>query len=229
MCGRYRLTSPPEKVAIEFDIELRENFPPRWNIAPAQPIALIRTGLDHVREFALARWGFIPSWAKKDYFDKVGTKPLFNARGETLAEKATFKNAARRRRCLIPADGYYDWRTKLDERKPYLFTNANESLFAFAGVWETAVDPDGGEIDTAAIITIGASADLSDSFSREPVVIAKSHYQLWLDEDERIAKEALPLIRSAPKGFWKCRPVSPDINNARHEGEALALEIDRPV
>jgi len=224
MCGRFVFTSPPSDVGAEFDIALRENFPPRWNIAPTQPIAVIRMNAAHAREFSLVRWGFIPSWANKDYFEKVGTKPLINARGETVAEKPTFRNAFRRRRCLIPADGFYEWRTEKGARQPYLIQRADDRLFAFAGIWETALDPDGGEIDTAAIITAAAGADLSSVHAREPVIIAKANYALWLDEDERRAKAAQALVRAGPQGSWKFRQVSSAVNNVRNEGEALVAE-----
>lgn len=225
MCGRFLLASPPHIVRDLLDVEIRENFPARYNIAPTQPIAVVRLNELHKREFALVRWGFIPSWAKKDYFEKVGTKPLINARGETLAEKPTFRNAFRRRRCLVPADGFYEWRTENGARQPYLIRPAQDGLFAFGGVWETATDPDGGEIDTAAIVTIEAGADVAPIHNREPLVIAQPDFALWLDDDERRAREAAALIRSPKKGFWKIHPVSKAVNNARKEGEDLAREI----
>lgn len=225
MCGRFTLTAPPDIVRGLFDVEIKANFPPRWNIAPTQPIAIVRTGLDHRREFALVRWGFIPSWAKKDYFEKVGTRPLNNARGETVAEKPVFRHAFRRRRCLIPADGFYEWRTEDGARQPYLIAPTAGGTFAFGGVWETAIDPDGGEIDTAAIITIEAGPDVAPLHNREPVVVAPADYARWLDEDERSAKDAAMLVRAAPKDFWRFHAVSKLVNNARNEGEALAKEV----
>lgn len=225
MCGRFLLASPPHIVRDLLDVEIRENFPARYNIAPTQPIAVVRLSETHKREFALVRWGFIPSWAKKDYFEKVGTKPLINARGETVVEKPTFRNAFRRRRCLVPADGFYEWRTEKGARQPYLIRPVEDGLFAFGGVWETATDPDGGEIDTAAIVTIEAGADVSPLHNREPLVIAREDFALWLDDDERRAKEAAALVRAPQKGFWKIHPVSKAVNNARNEGEALAREI----
>jgi putative SOS response-associated peptidase YedK len=225
MCGRFILASPPHIVRDLLDVEIRENFPARWNIAPTQPIAIVRLNERRAREFALVRWGFIPSWAKKDYFEKVGTKPLINARGETVAEKPTFRNAFRRRRCLAPADGFYEWRTAKGARQPYLIRPAAGGPFAFAALWETAIDPDGGEIDTAAIITTEAGADLSSLHNREPVVIAKKDYAQWLDPDEKSAGAAASLIAAPAKGFWAFHPVSKAVNNARNEGEELAREI----
>ena len=225
MCGRFILASPPHIVRDLLDVEVRENFPARYNIAPTQPIAIARMSETHQREFALVRWGFVPSWAKKDYFEKVGTKPLINARGETVADKPTFRNAFKRRRCLIPADGFYEWRTEKGARQPYLIRPAEGGLFAFGGIWETASDPDGGEIDTAAIITTEAGPDITPLHNREPIVIAKNDFDLWLDEDERRAREAQSLIKTPAKGFWTYHQVSKAVNNARNEGEALAKEI----
>lgn len=225
MCGRFLFTSPPEAARHAFAAPVTRNFPPRWNIAPTQPIALVRADEKRAREFALARWGFIPSWAKKDYFEKVGTKPLINARGETVAEKPTFRNAFKRRRCLIPADGFYEWRTEDGARQPYLIRPVEDGLFAFGGIWETAVDPDGGEIDTAAIVTTAAGPDIASLHNREPLVIAPENYERWLDPDELSAPDAMTMIHAAPQGFWRFHPVSKAVNNARNEGETLAREI----
>lgn len=225
MCGRYLFTSPPEAAREAFGVDIRVNFPPRWNVSPTQPIAIIRMNEARAREFALARWGFIPSWAKKDYFDKVGSKPLINARGETVADKPTFRSAFKRRRCLVPADGFYEWRTEKGARQPYLIRPAAGGLFAFAGLWETAHDPDGGEIDTAAILTCEAGPDVAPLHNREPVVIQPADYRAWLEIDETDAPAAQRMIAAAPTGYWTHHPVSKAVNNARNEGEILAREI----
>lgn len=225
MCGRFLFTSPPEAARHAFDVAITSNFPPRWNVAPTQPIAIIRMNERRAREFALARWGFIPSWAKKDFLEKTGGKPLINARGETVAEKPTFRSAFKRRRCLVPADGFYEWKAEKGGRQPYLIKPAAGGLFAFAGLWETAVDPDGGELDTAAIITTESGPDIAPLHNREPVVIAPPDYARWLDPDERNATVALELLRAPGKGFWTFHPVSKVVNNARNEGEELAKEI----
>ncbi len=225
MCGRYLFTSPPEAARQAFGVDIRANFPPRWNIAPTQPIAVILMNEQRAREFALVRWGFIPSWAKKDYFEKVGTKPLINARGETAAQKPTFRSAFKRRRCLVPADGFYEWRTEKGARQPYLIRPAAGGLFAFAGLWETAHDPDGGEIDTAAILTTAAGPDVAALHNREPVVIQPANYAAWLEADETDAATAQAMIAPAPGKWWRYFPVSKAVNNARNEGEQLAREI----
>lgn len=199
------MTSPPEAVGAQFDLAIRENFPPRPNIAPTQPIAIIRRGDRRTREFALARWGFIPSWAKKDHQQRMKGRPLINARGETVADKPTFRAAFRRRRCLVPADGFYEWRTEDGARQPYLIEPAEGGVFALAGIWETAVDSDGGEIDTAAILTIAAGEELLALHDREPVVITRSNYDRWIDPDEKSAGDALALVAAQGPGFWRWR------------------------
>ncbi|MEO0694464.1 MAG: SOS response-associated peptidase [Pseudomonadota bacterium] len=226
MCGRYLFTSPPEAVANAFKLDVRENFPPRWNIAPTQPIGIIRRGeTSREKEFALVRWGFIPSWAKKDYHERMGSKPLINARSETVAEKPTFRAAFKRRRCLVPADGFYEWKSEKGGKQPYCIQPSEGGLFAFAGIWETAHDPDGGEIDTAAILTVGASEDLKPLHHREPIVIQPKEFSAWLEPDETKLEDVVPLLRPAADGYWRYFEVSKAVNNARNEGEALASEI----
>jgi putative SOS response-associated peptidase YedK len=229
MCGRFLFTSAPEAVGRAFEIAVTDNFPPRYNVAPTQPIAIIRRDDRGKREFALARWGFIPAWAKKDYFEKNGARLLINARGETVAEKPTFRSAFRRRRCLVPADGFYEWKTEKGARQPYLIRPAEGGVFGFAGIWETAQDPDGGEIDTAAIITTEAGADIAALHNREPVVIARKDFARWLDADETDAAGVKSLLAPAPAGFWTVHAVSKAVNNARNEGEALARAIGADI
>lgn len=222
MCGRFLFTSPPEAVGRAFSLAVTENFPPRWNVAPTQPIGLIRLNEARARVFALARWGFIPSWAKKDWHEKMGGKPLINARSETVAEKPTFRHAWKRRRCLIPADGFYEWRTEAGGRQPYRLSPATAGPIGLAGVWETAVDPDGGEIDTAAILTTMAGPDVAELHDREPIVIPPADHAAWLEADEREVDGLVRLLGPARRGFWRIEKVSKAINNPRAEGESLA-------
>lgn len=223
MCGRYYLKSPPSDVAALFGVDVRDNFPPRYNIAPTQPIAAVRLSERRKREYALVRWGFIPSWRKEPQ-----TKPLINARSETAAEKPTFRAAYRRRRCLIPADGFYEWRTVGRAKQPFCVRRGEGALFAFAGVWETASDPDGGEIDTAAILTTEAGPDLRALHHREPVVIAPEHYALWLEADERDAMTLADLTLAPPAGTWTHHEVAADVNSVRNDGPHL-IEPHNPL
>lgn len=216
MCGRFLLTSPPEAVGNAFNVDVLDNFPARYNIAPTQPIAIIRKNEIGERIYALARWGFIPSWAKK-----IEGKPLINARGETVSEKPSFRSAFKRRRCLIPADGFYEWRKEGDKKQPFLIRPEEGGVFGFAGIWETATDPDGGEIDTTAMLTISAGEDLQRLHHREPVVIPSTHFSAWLDTDERDLQEIAPLIRSADEDFWSLEKVSTAVNSVRNDGPHL--------
>jgi putative SOS response-associated peptidase YedK len=217
MCGRYLLKSPPAELSDLFGIEVRDNFPPRYNICPSQPIAIICQNERRHRDYALARWGFIPSWQKK-----APMRPLINARAETVLEKPSFRSAFKRRRCLIPADGFYEWRSGGGGAKqPFFIERSDHALFAFAGIWETACDPEGGEIDTAAILTTGSGADLRAIHAREPVVIAPEHFALWLEADERDVAMLDDLLTPAGAGSWSARAVSTAVNSPRHDGPEL--------
>jgi putative SOS response-associated peptidase YedK len=222
MCGRFYLISTPSEVAAEYGVDIRDNFPPRYNIAPTQPVAAIRIGERRSREYALMRWGFVPSWAKGEFLENLAKRPLINARSETVLEKASFRNAYRRRRCLIPANGFYEWQTKPAKAKqPYAVRKRRGGVVSFAGIWETAVDPDGGEIDTLAILTAPAGPDMRSLHSREPVVIAAESYKLWLEADERDAAALQGLLAPAPANFWSAWAVSTEVNSPRHDGPQL--------
>lgn len=223
MCGRYLLKSSPSEVSDEFEVDVRDNFPPRYNIAPTQPIAVIHVNEQRQPAYHLMRWGFIPEWAKKDYLDRMGSKPLINARSETVAEKPTFRAAYKRRRCLIPADGFYEWRAQGDVKQPYHITR--EGLFGFAGIWETAIGPDGGEADTCAILTTASGPDLKTLHHREPIVIAREHYHLWLTADERDLEMLEDLLRPALKDTWVYHPVSRDVGSPRNDGPQLVQPV----
>ncbi len=221
MCGRYILTSPPSDVAEAFDVDVTDNFPPRYNICPAQPIAAIRINERREKEYALLRWGFIPEWmgAEKG-------RPMINARAETVAEKPSFRNAYKRRRCLVPADGFYEWTGESGARQPYYIRPAHGGLIAFAGIWETVLSDNGSEVDTAATLTIGAGPDMHAIHHREPVVIDPEDYDLWLNADERDIDKIAPLLRSKPKGFWIAEPVSTDVNSPGNDGPGLVQPIE---
>lgn len=207
-------------MSAEFGVAIERPFPPRYNIAPATPIAIIRQSERGSREFALARWGFIPVWRKKPE-----TKPLINARAETVAEKPSFRSAFKRRRCLVPADGYYEWTQEGKAKQPYCVRRSDTSLFAFAGVWETAVDPSGGEIDTAAILTVAPNPEIAPLHHREGVVIEPKDYAAWLEADERDLALLDGMLHPSPAGSWKYYPVSPQVNNPRNDGPGLIESI----
>ena len=217
MCGRYLLNSTPFDLGRYVNVNISDQFPPRFNIAPSQPIAVIVQNLKRRREYSLMRWGFIPAWQKTPM-----TRPLFNVRAETVSEKTSFRSAYKRRRCLIPANGYYDWREdKKGIRRPFCVKRKYDDLFCFAGIWETATDADGGEIDTAAILTHRAGEDLRADFPRAPVVIGAEHFSIWLETDERDIDILDDLLDPAPPGSWSYFAISDAVNNARHDGPRL--------
>ena len=143
MCGRYVITSPPDAIRALFGYDERPNFPPRYNVAPTQPIPTVRLA-DGKRTFVLMRWGFIPAWVD----DPKTLSLLINARGESVLDKPAFRNAMRRRRCLFPADGFYDWRAG-EPKRPHFVRAKSGAPLAFAGLWETWTGPNGEEVDTA--------------------------------------------------------------------------------
>lgn len=225
MCGRFALTTPQTSVLETFAAEpsarLSErlgNLGPRWNVCPTTDIPVV---LSHegARLLAPLRWGFIPRWYKKP----SGGPLLINARSETIAEKPAFRDACRERRCLIPADGFYEWTKVGERRQPHWIRPAagpaEGSLFAFAGVWQTWKNPEDGQtLAACAIVTTGAGPDLSGLHHREPVVIAPGDMALWLGEAGR---GAATLMKPAPEGFWAHHTVAPRVNGIKDDDPEL--------
>lgn len=215
MCGRYALTLPPEALRRLFGYGEQPNFPPRYNIAPTQPVAVVLLERG-VRHFRLMRWGFLPSWVKdpKDY-------PLvINVRSETAAEKPSFRAAFRRRRVILPADGFYEWHRLGREKRPYLFRRPDRGPCAFAALWETWSSADGSEIDTVAMMTTGANAVMAPIHDRCPVVLDGEALARWLDPDTRLdAVQAL--LVPPPDDFFEAVRVGPAVNRADHDGPDL--------
>ncbi|HEY1153931.1 MAG TPA: SOS response-associated peptidase, partial [Pseudolabrys sp.] len=164
MCGRFVITSPPDAMRRLLRYREQPNFPARYNVAPTQPIPVVRL-INGARTFTLMRWGLLPGWVK----EPKGFTLLINARAETAAEKPAFRNALKRRRCLLPADGFYEWKREGALKQPYFIRRRDRAPFAFAGLWETWSGPGGEEIDTAAIVTTDASADIAGLHHRMPV------------------------------------------------------------
>jgi putative SOS response-associated peptidase YedK len=213
MCGRFVITSAPEAVRRMLRHQEQPNFPPRYNIAPTQPIPVVHA--EHgERHFRLMRWGFVPSWVK----DPKAFALLINARVEGIADKASYRAAMLRRRCLVPADGFYEWKKDGKTRQPYFVRARSGAPFAFAGVWETWADKDGGEIDTAAIVTCTANRALAAIHDRMPVVIPPQHHEAWLDCAAVDARQAVALAQPAPDDFFEAIPVSTRVNSVNNDG-----------
>jgi putative SOS response-associated peptidase YedK len=221
MCGRYVITSPPESIRRVFGYEDKPNFPPRYNVAPTQPVPVVRLERG-MRRFALARWGLIPSWVK----DPKQFALLINARAEGIAEKPSFRAAMKRRRCLIPADGFYEWQKTAKAKRPFFIHPRRAGPIAFAGLWETWSDRDGGEIDTAAIVTCPANLTLAPIHGRMPVILSPYAFDLWLDAEKVDAAVAAALLVPAPDSLLAAREISTRVNNVRNDGpELVALEV----
>ena len=176
MCGRYILISSPEAIRALFAYLEQPNFPPRYNVAPAQPVPIVRI-VEGQCHFALVRWGLLPSWVK----DPKAFALLINARGETAGEKPAFRAALRRRRCLFPADGFYEWKKDGEHKRPHLIRPKSGGPIAFAGLWETWTGPNGEEMETAAIVTTAANRTLAPIHDRMPVIVPPDGFDLWLD------------------------------------------------
>ena len=216
MCGRYAVTSAPEAIRALFGYPEQRDFPPRYNIAPSQPIAIVRL-IDGKRQFALVRWGLLPSWVK----DPKSFTLLVNARGESLTDKPAFKTAMKRRRCLIPANGFYDWRTTGGRKQPYYVRAKSGEPLAFAGLWEIWIGPNGEELETATIVTTRANRMLADIHDRMPVIIPPDAFNLWLDCTNVDAETAAALIAPARENLLEAYEVSAAVNRTANDNPKL--------
>ncbi len=216
MCGRYTLTASPEALRALLRYAEQPNFPARFNIAPTQPIAIVRL-VEGQRHFALVRWGLLPSWVK----DPKTFSLLINARGESVAEKPAFRAAMKRRRCLIPADGFYEWQAAGERKRPFYVRAKSGVTLAFAGLWETWAGPNGEELDTAAIVTTRANKTLSPIHERMPVIVPPEAFDLWLNTNEVDVTTASALIAPAPDNLLEAYEISTAVNRTANDNPKL--------
>jgi putative SOS response-associated peptidase YedK len=202
MCGRYAITTAPEAIRRLFRYPEQPNFPPRYNVAPTQPVPIVRM-VNGERHFALVRWGLIPSWV---------TDP------KTLS---LLINAMKRRRCLFPADGFYEWKGVAGHKVPYFARLKGGGPLAFAGLWETWTGPNGEEMETAAIITTDANKEMAQVHHRAPVIVPPEAFDFWLDSDKVDAKTAAAAIGPAPEGSMEVYEISPAVNRVANDSAAL--------
>ena len=221
MCSRYSLTAPPEAIAKLFGVQIAEGFPPRYNIAPTEPAGIVRNGLKGSREFVLVRWGLIPSWVK----DPRGLSTLINARSESAHEKPSFRGSMRHRRCLVPADGFYEWTGTRGAKRPHLIRLNGHGAFAFAGLAEHWLGADGSELETMAILTTEANADMVHIHDRMPVILDPGEDDRWLDCRPGTAEGVLDLLKPLPPGSLDIVEVNPALNNPRNEGAHLQTPV----
>jgi putative SOS response-associated peptidase YedK len=216
MCGRYAITSSPEAMRALFRYREEDRFPPRYNVAPTQPIPVVRR-VQGEPSFALMRWGLIPSWVK----DPGVFSLLVNARGESVNDRPAFRHAMKRRRCLVPADGFYEWKDEGGRKRPYFVRKKGGGPIAFAGLWETWTGPGGEEMDTVCIVTTQANRVLAPIHDRMPVVVAPEAFDFWLDCDRVDATTAAALIAPAPDAMLETYEVSLAVNRTANDSPAL--------
>ena len=229
MCGRYSLKHPPPVLEDEFAAIGIEPFPPRYNIAPTQPILVIAPGPvpepgsnRPQRVGKLVRWGFIPSWVK----DVKAFPTLINARAETAAEKASFRAAMRHRRVIVPASGFYEWkRVGKKVAQAYWIRPRHGGVIGFGGLMETYAEPGGSEIDTAAILTTGANSKIAQIHDRMPVVVRPEHYSRWLDCVGNEPRDVADIMGPVDPDFFEAIPVSDRVNKVANVGADLQDEV----
>lgn len=225
MCGRYRLTSKDRAIAAHFGAEDGIEWSARYNIAPTQPIPAIRQDPRRPKRILnLLRWGLIPSWAKDS---SVGVK-MINARSETAAEKPAFRDAFRSRRCLIPANGFYEWLRIGKAKQPYCFEVNRGEMFAFAGLWDCWHGPGGTPVVTCTILTTRPNALLSDIHDRMPAIVRLDDYDVWLDPAFKQTEAIGELLRPFDAGLMNRYPVSARLNRVENDDPECAVRIELP-
>jgi len=240
MCGRFTLRTPATVMIKHFELDQRGGrqlplFQPRYNIAPTQEIMVVREdAADRGRRADMLRWGMIPPWSKEG---KPSGPPVINARSETLAEKPMFRNAVRRRRCLIPVDGFYEWQPAAGgpraKKQPFFIHRPDDQPFAFAGLWESWSQGRGGAepsltIESCAIVTTEANKTLSEVEERMPVVLAPGDYEMWLDAGIEDSAAIQHLLMACGEDELIAEPVGTHVNKVAHD-DPRCIEVQRTL
>lgn len=228
MCGRFAFYSPAEAITRLFGVRGAASVEPKWNIAPTTYVPVVRLDDAGARRLSMLYWGLIPHWAKEK---SIGAR-MINARAETLAEKPSFRTAYKRRRCLVLADGWYEWKTEAGGKQPYFIHAADGEPFAMAGLWESWVETAGEPpLESCAIVTTEARGSLAGIHHRTPVVLEAPSFDTWLDCSAPAASAAnaaavAALLTASPEGRMQARRVSRQVNNARNQGPELVRAVD---
>jgi putative SOS response-associated peptidase YedK len=226
MCGRYRLSRRKQIIEAHFSSASgEEDWNPRYNIAPTQLVPVIRQNPKQpIRELSLLRWGLIPNWMK----DSSGAAMMINARSETAGTKPAFRDALKSRRCLIPADGFYEWQRVGKTKQPYCFEVGNAQMFAFAGIWDRWKDPSGTWVKTCSILTTTPNVVTSAVHDRMPVILDPDSYDLWLDPGVQDASWACELLKPYDAQLMRCYPISTRINHVANDDEECSTPLELP-
>ena len=226
MCGRYVLKATLPDIARLLGMDLDGALEPSYNIAPTRSVPVCMNEEPDGKQLAFMHWGLIPHWARK----RDGNYRMINARAETIAGKPAFRGPFRHRRCLIPADGYYEWKTLQGRKQPYYFSMKDGSPFCFAGLWDRWQPAEGAAVESCTIITTGADAGAAEIHHRMPVILARDSYARWLDPRITEASQVLPLLQaSAPQAMDQAMdhyPVSTLVNNARVDEPRCITPLD---
>jgi putative SOS response-associated peptidase YedK len=226
MCGRYELHTHPAAIALAFGLAYPPEIRPRYNIAPMQQVPVVRLNAAGERELVQVRWGFVPRWAKDP---SIGVK-MINARGETVVAKASFRTAFRRHRCLLPADGFYEWQAQANgPKRPMRVGMSDGSVFGLAGLYERWLSPEGEPLDTCTILTTEANAQLMPLHDRMPLIVPPEAYEQWLDPAAADAESLIAPFSAQPMTYW---PVSTRVNSVKNDDaeciEPLSAGDDEP-
>lgn len=212
MCGRYTLRASPRQMALVFKLDAIGDLRPRYNIAPTQIAPVVRASADGTRELAELRWGLIPSWAT----DRSIASRMINARCESAATKPAFREAMRKRRCLIPADGFYEWQKQGGQKQPFFIHRSDDAPFAFAGLWESWLDEERRPLETFTILTTAANDQLRPLHERMPVILGEENYSQWLDPASTDPKSLEPLLADPPPNLV-LQPISSHVNSVAND------------
>jgi putative SOS response-associated peptidase YedK len=230
MCGRFTLTNPEADLAVQFNLPEVPPMTPRYNIAPTQPVAAVRLAAENrVREMVLLRWGLVPFWAKDP---KIGAR-MINARSETVAEKPAFRAAFARRRCLVVADGFYEWQKQDGGKQPFYIRLCSGQPFAFAGLWEHWKAGDGSAVESCTLLTTEPNDLIRPLHNRMPVILHMEDYELWLDVNNQDKNVLQPLLQPFPSEAMEAYPVSRFVNRPQNDDlrciEPLPQGEDQPL
>lgn len=225
VCGRINLRMSPAELAEVFDLFREPDWAPRYNLGPMQRALVVRLKPEGVRLAEPLQWGLVPSWAKDS---KIGSQ-MFNARAETVATKPAFRSAFRKRRCLVPADGFYEWQ-KLDSKtkQAWHIYRADGTPLAMAGLWEHWTGPDGTTLESCSVITTSANEFMSEIHDRMPVILDKSLWNVWLNSDDIPAEALTELLVPCPSDWLERTAVSSLVNNVRNESPDCIRPLDVP-